>query len=72
MKHFIILLTFLPFVLFAQDDLLDEIDQDIDSVSDTYAIFKGLKIVNFESTKLTAKKERRFIVALFLFCNERK
>jgi len=50
-------------LLFSQDDLLDEID--IDSPEDNYATatFKGLKIVNFESTKLTAKKEFTFVVA---------
>jgi hypothetical protein len=47
----------------AQDDLLSEIDTD--SVIDNYATaaFKGLKIVNFESTKLVAKKEMTFIVS---------
>jgi len=41
----------------SQDDLLNEIDTD--SVIDQYATaaFKGLKIVNFESTKLVAKHE---------------
>ncbi len=45
------------------DDLLSEIDTD--SVGDQYAsaAFKGLKIVNFESTKLVAKKELTFIVS---------
>ena len=46
-----------------EDDLLSEIDTD--SVSDNYATaaFKGLKIVNFESTKLVAKKEMTLIVS---------
>lgn len=45
------------------DDLLSEIDTD--SIGDNYATaaFKGLKIVNFESTKLVAKKELTFIVS---------
>ena len=50
-------------VLTAQnDDLLSEIDT---SVGDNYATaaFKGLKVVNFESTKLVAKKELTLIVA---------
>jgi len=48
---------------FSQEDLLAEIDTD--SVTDQYATaaFKGLKIVNFESTKLVAKKELTFIVS---------
>jgi hypothetical protein len=47
----------------AQDDLLAEID--IDTINNQYAsaAFKGLKIVNFESTKLVAKKEFTFIVS---------
>lgn len=46
-----------------ENDLLSEIDTD--SVIDNYATaaFKGLKIVNFESTKLVAKKEMTFIVS---------
>ncbi|MFC0603286.1 DUF5777 family beta-barrel protein [Winogradskyella pulchriflava] len=46
-----------------EDDLLSEIDTD--SVGDYYATaaFKGLKIVNFESTKLVAKKELTLIVS---------
>ncbi len=63
MKHLLLLLTFLPLCVFAQDDLLAEIDQEVDSVTETIATFKGLKIVNFESTKLTAKKEFTFVVA---------
>jgi len=47
----------------AQDDLLSEIDTD--TIIDNYATaaFKGLKIVNFESTKLVAKQELTFIVS---------
>ncbi len=52
-----------PFLGFAQEDLLSEIDTD--SVPDQYtsAAFKGLKIVNFESTKLVAKKELTLVIA---------
>lgn len=52
-----------PLLAFAQDDLLGEID--IDTINNQYAsaAFKGLKIVNFESTKLVAKKEFTFIVS---------
>lgn len=47
----------------SQNDLLDEIDTD--SVGKQYAVaaFKGLKVVNFESTKLVAKKEFTFVVS---------
>ncbi|MCT4629717.1 DUF5777 family beta-barrel protein [Winogradskyella sp.] len=61
---FILLLSLSCLVLNAQeDDLLNEIDSD--SIIDNYAsaAFKGLKIVNFESTKLVAKKELTFIVS---------
>lgn len=58
------LLIFIPFTLtFAQDDLLAELDTNTTDSSYVFASFKGLKIVNFESTKLTAKKEFTFIVA---------
>lgn len=58
------LLIFIPFTLtFAQDDLLAELDANTTDSSYVFATFKGLKIVNFESTKLTAKKEFTFIVA---------
>ena len=52
-----------PLLAIAQDDLLGEID--IDTINNQYAsaAFKGLKIVNFESTKLVAKKEFTFIVS---------
>ena len=55
---FILLIVFcFPILAFSQDDLLGEIDTD--SVTDDYvsAVFKSLKIVNFESTKLQAKGE---------------
>ncbi len=63
MKQLFFIFLCLPLMLFAQDDLLDEIDSDI--VEDNYAsaTFKGLKIVNFESTKLVAKKELTFVVS---------
>jgi hypothetical protein len=64
MKHyFTLLLLIIAVTVNAQDDLLSEIDTD--SVIDNYATaaFKGLKIVNFESTKLVAKKEMTFIVS---------
>lgn len=59
------LLSFLchTFFLFSQDDLLDEIDTLAETSSFATAAFKGLKIVNFESTKLVSKKELYFIVS---------
>lgn len=48
---------------FAQDDLLAELEADIDSTQPVSAAFKGLKIVNFESTKLAGHKDFYFIVS---------
>ncbi|MFH4967372.1 DUF5777 family beta-barrel protein [Gaetbulibacter sp. M240] len=60
----LLIITFLiPTFLFAQDDLLDEIDTDSIGTQYATAAFKGLKIVNFESTKLVAKGDFTFIVA---------
>ena len=51
----LLLLLFIPFLTFSQEDLLKDIDkEDQDQFED--AAFKGLKIVNFESTKLADKK----------------
>ena len=52
----------LPGLIFAQDDLLDEIDKQ-DSIQLADAAFKGLKIVNFESTKLVNKREFYFVIS---------
>ncbi len=49
--------------MFSQDDLLDEIDSEDTGPSYATAAFKGLKIVNFESTKLVSKNELFFVVA---------
>lgn len=63
MNKILLTLLLLPFLNFAQDDLLDEIDTDSTGTDYATAAFKGLKIVNFESTKLVAKKELTFIVS---------
>ncbi|WOD44280.1 DUF5777 family beta-barrel protein [Hwangdonia lutea] len=62
MKLVFFMLCF-PLICFAQDDLLDEINTDSTGTQYATAVFKGLKIVNFESTKLVAKKQLTFIVA---------
>jgi len=63
LKYLFIVTICLPLTIFSQDDLLNEIDTD--SIGKEYAIaaFKGLKIVNFESTKLVAKNELTLIIA---------
>jgi hypothetical protein len=49
--------------LFAQNDLLSEIDTDPETSAFASAVFKGLKVINFESTKLVAKGGFNFIVS---------
>ncbi|WP_297762575.1 DUF5777 family beta-barrel protein [uncultured Muriicola sp.] len=48
--------------IYSQDDLLATIDKQ-DTVNTVSAAFKGLKIVNFESTKMVNKNEFYFIVS---------
>ena len=59
---FNLLFLLLPFLSFAQEDLLSEIDTIMGKQTVTSA-FKALKIVNLESTKLAAKGDLYFIVA---------
>ncbi len=47
----------------AQDDLLAELESATDTNQDVIAAFKGLKVVNFESTKLVGKKDFVLVVA---------
>ncbi|WP_142783561.1 DUF5777 family beta-barrel protein [Changchengzhania lutea] len=63
MKYTLIALFLIPIITFSQNDLLDEIDSDSTGSDYATAAFKGLKIVNFESTKLVAKKDFTFIVS---------
>jgi len=62
MKKALLLLLF-PLSVMAQDDLLNEIDTAATGKSKVESAFKGLKIVNLESTKLAAKGDLYFIVA---------
>lgn len=62
MKKFLLLLVFLPLLSFSQSDLLAGIDT-VATHQKVAAAFKGLKIVNLESTKLAAKGDLYFIVA---------
>lgn len=63
MKKLIILIWLIPAIAISQDDLLNEIDSEQIEQSFTTAAFKGLKIVNFESTKMVSKKELYFVVS---------
>ncbi|MFD0862377.1 DUF5777 family beta-barrel protein [Sungkyunkwania multivorans] len=64
MNRLFLVFCFVPLLTLAQDDLLGEIEQDADSIpTEVDAVFKGLKIINFESTKLAKKKDFYFIVS---------
>lgn len=60
--YFLSLLFLLPICMTAQDDLLAEIDKQ-DTVKVAEAAFKGLKIVNLESTKLASARSFYFVVS---------
>lgn len=63
MKYSTLFLLLISLMGYSQDDLLSEIDTT--SVDNSYetATFKGLKIVNFESTKLVADNEFTLVVS---------
>ena len=66
MKNIYLLLLFFSSFLYAQDDLLEQLEaespQDTSYVS---SVFKGVKIVNFESTKLIGKEQLYFCKKIF-------
>lgn len=62
MKKIALLLLF-PIAMFAQEDLLSGVDTASTQKIKVESAFKGLKIVNLESTKLAAKGDLYFIVA---------
>lgn len=62
MKKLITLFALIPSIIFGQDDLLEGIAIDSVEVYEA-AAFKGLKIVNFESTKMVSHKELYFVVS---------
>ncbi len=59
----IIVFLFANLTLFAQEDLLNELDNDTKTDKKITSVFKGLKIVNTESTKLAAKKDLYFVIS---------
>ncbi len=63
MKKLLFTLFFIPLFAFSQDDLLKQIDTDSVQNDFEIAAFKGLKIVNFETTKMAAKKTLYFVVS---------
>ena len=58
-----ICVTFLSVTIHAQDDLLNELDSDVTVDKKASSVFKGLKIINMESTKLAAKKDFYFVIS---------
>ncbi|MBC2844396.1 DUF5777 family beta-barrel protein [Winogradskyella flava] len=62
MKYIYLLIFVIPTLVFSQDDLFSEIDVTVEEDYKS-AAFKGLKIVNFESTKMISKKELYFVVS---------
>lgn len=62
MKKFSLFLLLFPLLSYSQNDLLSGIDT-VPGKEKVVSAFKGLKIVNLESTKLAAKGDLYFIVA---------
>jgi hypothetical protein len=63
MKKYLFLFVLIPGLLLAQDDLLDDLEKDAAIDNTVSAAFKGLKVVNLESTKLASKGDLFFIVS---------
>ncbi len=63
MKKITLLLFIVPFFVFSQDDLLDELNDDSELDNRVTSVFKSLKVVNFESTKLANKKDFYLIIS---------
>jgi hypothetical protein len=63
MKKLLLVCLFWPALLLAQDDLLDELESDVVEETTVTAAFKGLKVVNFESTKLASQKDLFLVVS---------
>lgn len=63
-KYFLsVMLFILTTNLFAQDDLLGELESSVKIDRKATSAFKALKIVNLESTKLAAKNDFYFIIS---------
>lgn len=62
-KIWLLISLMLPLMLCAQDELLNELEESLSTDTTVRAAFKGLKVVNFESTKLAHKNSLVFIVS---------
>lgn len=58
-----LLLIIVSIISYAQEDLLSELEEEVVIDSTVTSAFKGLKIVNFESTKLAAEGDFYFVIA---------
>jgi len=63
MKKLLFTILLLPLLVLGQEDLLSELEAGVEVDNTVSSAFKGLKIVNFESTKLAGKKDLFFIVS---------
>ena len=63
MNKIVFLFLMFPLLLFSQDDLMSELESDIVEDKTATAAFKGLKVVNFESTKIASKKDLFLVVS---------
>ena len=63
MKYIAYIIFCIPLWSYSQEGLLDEIDTDSVVNQEAFAVFKGLKIVNFESTKLISGGQLLFMVS---------
>ena len=63
MKYLLLFLCCYPVLTYSQNDLLEDIDSESRDTSYVIAAFKGLKVVNFESTKLVYKNEFTLVVS---------
>ena len=63
MKYLLLFLFCYPVLTYSQNDLLEDIDSESRDTSYIIAAFKGLKVVNFESTKLVYKNEFTLVVS---------
>tara|TARA_R110000772_G_scaffold91154_1_gene187615 strand:- start:300 stop:1184 length:885 start_codon:yes stop_codon:yes gene_type:complete len=63
MKKVTLIFLLFPILLFSQDDLLNDLESEVVLDNTVIATFKGLKVVNFESTKLASKKDLFLVVA---------
>jgi hypothetical protein len=64
MKKLLIAFLFISSIsAFAQDDLLKDLEENIEDDKKVSSVFKGLKIINMESTKLAADKDFYFLIS---------